>query len=230
MLFKSPVFSQASGSIAGIVYSRNAGGMYTRARAMPTNPNTENQQTVRNAMSTLVVAWQNTLTATQRENWATYAFNTPTLNRIGEPTSKSGQQMFLRSNVPRIAAGGILAADAPTIFDLGDLDAVGPITPDESAQTIAINFNDTEAWVDEDDSYLLVYQSRPQNPTRNFGKGPFQLLTMITGSSILAPTSPVTVNTLFPVTAGQKVFFQVRVSRADGRLSAKQNPTGIVVA
>ena len=230
MLFKSPVFSQASGSIAGIVYSRNAGGMYTRARAMPTNPNTEAQQAIRTAMADLVVYWTETLGTIERESWNNYAFNTPTLNRLGEPTHKSGQQMFLRGNIPRVQAGLPIAQTGPTFFDLGDFTNPGPIAVDASLNQVSITYDDADTWANEEGSAMLIYQSRPQNPTRNFGKGPFQLLTMIEGDALTPPVSPVTATSLFTVAEGQKVFFQIRVTRADGRLSALYNPAVIVVA
>lgn len=230
MIFKSPIFAQASGSIAGTVFSRNAGGMYVRARANPTNPNTDAQQAVRDAMRELVINWKNFLTAPQREAWNTYAFNTPTLNKLGESTHKTGQQMYLRGNIPRLQASLPVAADAPIVFDTGTYTPVGTIIADASADTISVAFENGDAWANEDGSAMLIYQSRPQNPTRNFGKGPFQLMTTILGDGVTAPTSPVVVASLFPLDLGQKVFFQIRVSRADGRLSGKTNPTAIVVA
>lgn len=229
MLFKSPVYSQASGSIAGITYSRNAGGMYTRARAVPTNPNTVAQQAIKNAMAQLVVLWTETLTAGQRESWETYAFNTPTLNRLGEATHKTGQQMFLRGNVPRLQAGLPVALTASLFFDIGDYTPPSSIIVDESSNLVTIAFTNTDLWAGEDDSAMLVYMSRPQNATRNFGKGPYQLLTAILGDIGTPPTSPATAAPLFAVLSGQKVFFQIRVTRVDGRLSAVTNPTSIVV-
>jgi len=230
VLFKSPIFAQASGSIAGTVFSRNAGGMYVRSRSNPTNPNTDAQQAVRDAMRQLVVAWTTELTNLQRENWNTYAFNTPTLNKLGEPTHKTGQQMYIRGNIPRVQALMARADDAPSVFNIGDFTPPGPISADASANNIIIPFNDADAWANEDENGMLIYMSRPQNATRTFGKGPFQLLTVIDGGSLSPPTSPVTVTSLFPMEAGQKIFFQVRVSLADGRLSGKANPTTIVVA
>lgn len=229
MIFKSPIFAQASGSIAGTVFSRNAGGMYVRARANPTNPNTDAQQAVRDAMRELVFAWTNSLSDEQREAWNTYAFNTPTLNKLGESTHKTGQQMYLRGNIPREQAVLPRANDAPTTFDLGTFTPITTIVADESANTIAVSFTDSDAWATTADSAMLIYQSRPQNATRTFGKGPFQLAHKVVGAPT-PPTSPATFTSLFPLTLGQKVFLQIRVSSADGRLSGKQNPTVIVTA
>lgn len=228
MLFKSPVYSQASGSVAGLVYSHNAGGMYVRARATPTNPNSEPQQAVRDALRVLNDRWTFELTNVQREAWNNYAFNTPTLNRLGESTTKTGQNMYIRGNVSRLQAGLPVADAAPVVFDTGSFTEVGPLIADASADTISIGFSDLDAWANEDDAAMLVYMGRPQNKTRNFGKGPFQLLTAILGDSGTPPTSPVVAASLFPLAEPQKVFLQVRVTRADGRLSGRQNPTVLV--
>lgn len=230
MLFKSLVFSQASGSTGGLVYSRNQGGMYVRSRAKPTNPNTEPQQAVRDAMRNAVFAWSNTLTDIQRDKWNTYAFNTPTWNRLGEPTTKTGQQMFIRGAVPRLQAALPLPVDGPTSFDLGDFTPVTDIVPDNSLQAISLEFNDADEWALEDDAAMLIYQSRPQNATRTFSKGPFLLASAILGVPLTPPTSPHTFTTLYPIATGQKVFLQIRVTRKDGRLTTTQVGSGIVVA
>lgn len=230
MLFKSPIFAQASGSIAGSVFSRNAGGMYVRSRSNPTNPNTAPQQAVRDAMRTLVYRWTNTLDNDQRDAWNTYAFNTPTLNKLGEPTHKTGQQMFLRGNIARLQAGLLVADDASTTFDLGLLTTIVLTTASAATGIVTIGFTGTDPWAHEDAGGLLIYQSRPQNPTRNFGKGPFQLATVINGDSMTPPTSPKTFSSLFALAEGQKLFLQIRASYGDGRLTGKQNPSLIVAA
>jgi len=224
VIFKSPIFAQASGSIAGTVFSRNAGGMYVRSRANPTNPNSPAQQAVRDAMRQLVNAWTDLLSDDQRDSWNSYAFNTPTLNKLGEPTHKTGQQMYLRGNIPRLQAGLDPANDAPTIFDTGSFTPFDTFTANATTGVISIPFDDNDAWVQENDSAMLIYQGRPQNLTRNFGKGPFQLLTAIIGDSTTPPATPATATSLFALAANQKVFLQVRVTRADGRLSGKTNP------
>lgn len=228
MLFKSPIFAQASGSIAGTVFSRNGGGMYVRARANPTNPNTDAQQAVRDAMRQLVNAWTTVLTNLQRENWNTYAFNTPTLNKLGEATHKTGQQMYIRGNVPRLQAGLDRADDAPTEFNIGNFVAPATFIADASAGTLSISFNIDDEWANIDGGALLIYQGRPQNATRNFGKGPFQLAHAIPGATAAPPTSPSVFNSLFPMTVGQKIFLQMRATTPDGRLTGKANPTSIV--
>jgi hypothetical protein len=230
VIFKSPIFAQASGSIAGTVFSRNAGGMYVRARANPTNPNTGAQQAVRDAMRILTDRWTNVLSSGERDSWILYAFNTPTLNKLGEPTHKTGQQMYLRSNIPRLQAGLSIADVGPVIFDLGSFTPPTSIIGDTSAQDVITTFTVADEWANEDGSAMLIYQSRPQNATRTFGKGPYQLVTAILGDLATPPTSPVTVNSLFSLNTGQRLFFKVNVTRADGRYSGAHSASTIVVA
>lgn len=230
MLFKSQVFVQASGSVGGIVYSRNAGGMYVRARAKPTNPNTEQQQAVRDAMRNAVFAWSNTLDDEQRTNWNTYAFNTPTWNRLGESTHKTGQQMFIRGAIPRLQAGQTLPVDAPSQFDLGDFTPVSVVDSDAAADSFSVGFGEEDEWSTTVGAFMFIYQSRPQNPTRVFGKGPFQLASGVNGVVTVGATSPQVVTSLFPITAGQRVFLKIMVSMPDGRLTMPQFLSFIVVA
>lgn len=219
MIFKSPIFSQASGSLAGTVFSHNQGGMYVRARATPTNPNSEAQQAVRDGLRAAVFAWSNTLTDTERANWNTYAFNTPTFNRLGEATHKTGQQMFVRGAVARLQAGLSLPTVAPTSFDLGSFTMPDPITADATTDEFEINFDVNDAWVETNGAALLIFQGRPQNATRIYGKGPYQLCSIIPGNATTPPTSPVTPTSLFPFAAGQRMFFKFNLSMPDGRYS-----------
>lgn len=223
MKFKSPVYSEASGSIAGLVYSHNRGGMYTRARATPTNPATAQQQAIRSAVATLDNRWVNVLTAAQRVAWETYALNTLMLDRLGEPRNVGGIGMYVRGNVPRSQSGiteGIIDA-GPTTFGLPDLSTVGA-TVSEATQQISATFDTGDDWVGEDGAALLVYASRPQNPTINYFKGPYRLAGSVEGDSVTPPTSPQTIGVPFAVVQGQRVFVRAVMFRADARLSPEQ--------
>lgn len=219
MLIKSAVIASGSGSIAGMTLSRNAGGMYLRARAIPTNPASALQQAVRAAMASLAVLWQDTLTAAQRTAWATYAENVPLVNSLGDPINVSGLNMYIRSNVPRIQAGLARVDDGPTTFNLGEYTAP-TFAIDTASDEVDVTFENTDAWANEDDSSMLVYGSAPKDPTINFFKGPYTLLDTIDGDSVTAPTSPAAIALAQAIVAGQRNFFRIVVSRADGRLSA----------
>lgn len=228
-LIESHVLSRISGAMKGTVFSHNQGGAYMRGRTTPTNPNTEPQQVMRSIMSTLNDAWTNELTNAQRAGWETYAFNTPMLNRMGALTKRSGQNMFIRSNAARLQALLDRVDVAPTVFDLGTLSPVGAIIADASADTLSIAWSGLDDWSTEDDSALLVYQSRPQNGTKRFFKGPYQLANAIAGNNAVSPVPPTVFASLFPLEEGQRVFLKLNVTRADGRYTTPQLVDTVVV-
>jgi hypothetical protein len=175
---------------------------------------------VRDGMRNAVFAWANTLNDTQRENWNTYAFNTPTFNRLGEATRKTGQQMYIRGYIPRAQALILLPTAAPTVFNLGDFTAPNAVICDASANTISVSFTDTDEWANTPDASLLVYQGRPQNATRIYGKGPYQLVGRIDGDSGTPPATPADLASLFPMAAGQRIFLKFNATMPDGRYSS----------
>jgi hypothetical protein len=218
MLFSSPVYSQASGSIAGITYSHNRGGMYARARATPTDPATAPQVEVRSLMNFLSNRWVNELTQAERDAWETYAANVQVPNALGAQIFISGLNHYVRSNLPRLQAGLPDLDEAPTTFDLGTLSQVG-IDSAAGPNQIDVTFDNTDDWATGVGGALLVYASRGQNPSINFFKGPFCFAEAILGA-VVAPTSPATITSVFADYAtGQRVWIKVRATQDDARLS-----------
>jgi len=218
MLFKGLLGTDLSGSLGGIVASHNKGGGYFRERVTPVNPATPFQEFVRQTLADLTNRWNNLLTEVQRGEWTNYAQNVPIINKVGEPQIIPALSMYVRSNVGRIQAGLDRIDDAPAVFNLGSFTAP-TFAVDGSADTIDVTFEATDAWVDEDGAAMLVYTSRPVNPTVDFFKGPYRLAGAILGDSAMAPTSPATVDLAFPAAAGQRVYVKVGVVRGDGRSS-----------
>lgn len=228
MLFRPTIGTDLSGSLGGIVASHNKGGPYFRNRSIPTNPSTSFQQTLRNAMTVLTTAWNDDLTVVERDAWQTYADNVPLTNRIGESRNVSGQNMYVRGNIVALQTGFPRQDTAPTVFNLGSFTEPILVSADATAQTAEVSFTNTDAWANEDDSAMLVYLSRPQNPSINFFKGPYQFAGSIDGDAITPPVSPSTINSPFLISDGQTLFMQIRVCRADGRLSGKFRDNTVV--
>ena len=232
MLFDSPVISRGSGSLAGITLSRNRGGNYMRARNLPTNPNTPPQQAVRSILSQLVSIWSDTLTKAEREAWDLYALNVELPGPLGNPRNVGGIGMFVRSNVARlnIADATLLRIDtAPPIFDLGDYTAPTIISATAATDTLSIDFDETDTWANEDLAAMSIAVSRPQNPGINYFKGPYRFADKFLGDSGVPLVPPLPVVSPFPFVAGQRVFIFVRVTRADGRLSASFRGTDLAI-
>lgn len=218
MKFKSQLVTQVSGSIGGTTFSHNRGGLYQRARAIPTDPATALQTTLRGIFTSLVNNWTDVLTPGQRDQWTVYATNTPVIDKLGDPITLTGQQMYIRSNTPRVQAADASVQTGPVIFNLGDF-TPPTFAATAAANTVDVTFTDTDAWANEDDSDMLVYISRPQNPSINFFKGPYQFAAKIEGDGITPPVTPAVIAAPFPLAVGQRVFVKVSVTRVDGRLS-----------
>lgn len=219
MLYTSPIFAQASGSVGGLTFSHNRGGKYTRARVTPTDPSTALQQTMRAAMGVLAPFWGETLTQPERDAWDLYADNVTWINPLGETIFLTGQQHFLRVNTVRIQTGIAILSTAPSIFDLGTFtapsieDAISG--PPASAQLV---FNPADAWANAVGGFMAFYAGRAQGPGRKFYRGPFRFGSSIAGDPV-PPTSPasITIPQVWPV--GSLIWMQVRVIQVDGRMS-----------
>lgn len=218
MLYKSSLFSQASGSMGGTTFAHNRGGQYTRQRSTPTNPNSPQQQAVRAFFGNLAVDWADSLTAAQRDAWAVYANNVPVINRVGDPILLPPLAMFIRCNVPRLQAGLDQVNDGPTVYTLGSYDNPS-FAGDATADEVDVTFNDADDWANEDDAAMLIFASRPQLASVNYFKGPYRFADLIAGDSVTPPASPAAITAPFPFAAGQRVFVRAIVTRADGRLS-----------
>ena len=216
MKFKSALVTQVSGSVGGATMAVNKGGMYMRARSIPTNPNTAFQQSVRTFFKAIMNAWTNTLTAAQRAGWNTYATNTPIVDSLGEARVIPDNAMYLRSNNSRLQAGLSRIDAAPGVFDLGSF-TQPTFSLAAAGTTAAVTFTTGDSW-HATGGALLIYASRPQNASVNFWKGPFRLVGAISGTA----TSPQTFT--MPFTTGSTAsatFFKTVATAPDGRLSTE---------
>ncbi len=221
MKFKSALVTQVSGSLGGMVGSHNRGGLYLRARTVPVNPQSAFQQAVRNFMSTLVVAWSQTLTALQREGWQTYADNVEITDPLGDKRKATALDWYVGCNVPRLQVGGTRVDAPPTVFTLATLTPVVITSITATTRVLVMTFTNTDLWAATTGGFLGIYISPPQSPGITFYKGPYRFLDKIVGSTGTPPTSPFTsVAGPFPMAAGQNVFFQFRALNADGRYSS----------
>lgn len=227
-----PIIAAASGSVGGIVMSRNRAGPYLRNRSVPINPGSDRQQVVRFAMAAMATRWTEILTPEQRAAWDVYADNVHLPNSLGALRNVGGIGMYIRSNVPRRSGVAPLLAiidDAPIIFDISSYTApvVGAIS--EATQEVSWAFTDSDDWADTVGGGMFVFASPPQNPSINFYKGPYNAMATIPGAAV-PPTSPQTLALPFPVEEAQKVFFRCNTSTADGRLGSTFRGSGLVVA
>jgi len=228
MKFKGTIVGEASGSVASLCFSHNRGGQYIRNRAVPTNPQTAQQQVVRNAVASVCGNWS-LLTAAQRAAWDTYALNVPMADSLGEPRNVGGIGMYMRSNVPRVQDIRARVDTAPATFTLGPITPPAITSITASTSVMIITFTATDLWDATTGGFLFVYTSRPFSAAINYFNGPYRLAGRVIGNTGSPPTSPQNVTIAFPCIAGQKVGVKFRASLADGRLSAAIRLTAVAV-
>lgn len=219
-LIKLPEGQQRSGKQGGMVWSKNRYGTYARDRAIPTNPNTSRQQTVRNAFKDLANRWWSTVTAEERAQWETYCEAVKYINRLGDSVVLTGMTMYIACNVPRVQAGlDPVDAGPVTLYrpvDLGDL----TVAVSEATQLLTLTFDNTQAWANEAGGALLVYQTKVISSTRVYRVLPSRYLGKVIGASPTPPTSPQTFALAYTAQALQGMNINFRITRADGRLSS----------
>lgn len=221
MKFASPVYSKASGSIAGITYSHNKGGLYTRARATPVNTFSAFREAVKDNVAILATLWSNTLTVAQRTAWGVFATNVTAVNALGASINLSAINWYIKFNAYRLQASVARVDTAPVVFELASLTLPVPtITALGTTASIAYTVTaGTDDWAREAGGYLLVYASRPFSPGRAQQKGGFRYAGKVTGAAT-PPTSPAVVTLPFASgPSGSKQEFQFVAVRADGRSS-----------
>ncbi len=215
------LLTASSGSVGDVVASRNQHAPYLRPRTVPTDPATALQVIVRNHLTTCVLAWNDTLTQSDRNTWERYALAVQIYGRLGRRNRISGIAMYIRCNVPR------LQADEPTLTRIDvapDLQDLGSYTP---LERIVLNFNDdtihpvfteSDAWVGDTGAAMLLYASAAKPLTRTFWRGPYRYAGPLIGGDPQL-SSPGTIPLPAGASVDQRVFVQGRVTQADGRLS-----------
>jgi hypothetical protein len=219
MIYKSALMTQASGSVGGVTASHNRGGQYFRARVIPVNPGTPEQQRVRDILTGLAIRWGEKLSSAQRDTWDTYAANVPVINRLGDSVFLTGLNHYIRSNVGRFQAGLSFVDDAPSTFNLGTFTAP-TITATVLTQAVTVAFDNADDWAGETDSAMLGYLSRPAGHSIHYFQGPYRYAGKIEGDDVTPPASPAPLIAPYAFAADQKLFGFFRVVRVDGRCSA----------
>ena len=229
MKFKGTHISEASGSLAGVTYSHNRGGQYMRARAVPVNPNTLQQQAVRNYMASRSAAWGSTLTQAQRDGWEAYADQVLLTDALGEPRKATGLNHYVRCNVPRMQAAmaGSPLQVAPATFDLGSY--TNPVLGVISAvgSTASIAYTNSDPWAIAVGGAMLIHASAGQSPACAYFKGPYRYAGKVLGA-VVPPTSPYACPLPFTVQVGQRVYVKLSFIQVDGRLSSPFRTGGLV--
>jgi hypothetical protein len=203
--------SQMSGSQGNTVFSRNAGGAYTRQRTKPVNLNTSRQQLVRTNLGTLSQQWR-ALTAANRSAWASYGLTHPVPNRLGEVRPLSGNAVYNKLGARMLLAGLATIATPPVTATPAGLLTFSFVRTSDTSATLTFTGTPLAAG-----NRLLLFMSVPSsgatNPNRNQA--------VMVGFTAAAAASAVVMTLPKAWLVGQSVTMFASVMDAFGQCSAE---------
>lgn len=191
-----------SGSYQGLTFSRNRFGQYLRSRAIPVNPRSTLQTTVRSRLSNNAAAWR-LLTDAQRAAWAALGSLIVRTDSLGQSYNLTGFQAYVLVNNNKLAAGDAVVATPPTYVDPG---TVATVTLTLTSAAFSVAYTPTPAGTA---TRLFIYMSPQVTAGRSF-QGDLRLVT-VTAVNAASPSNVLAAYTArfgAPVT-GNKIFVNV---------------------
>lgn len=227
-IYKSQLLTQASGSVGGLTFLHGASGLALRSRSIPVNRRQPLQTEVRAIFGSLAAQWQ-LLTTDQKAAWNQYAATVSLVNRLGEAFFASGMNHFIRSNTTRMYwdSAALYVAAGPLVMSLGATPVLTLPTAVVSAGgvlTLGGNAYISDApTVAEPNTRIVLFCTRPVSPGRSYVAGPYQYANnvAVAASGLQPNVMALTCPFYWAPAGGQKVGYELEVSRADGRLSAR---------
>jgi len=234
MLFRGTIIGPASGKLNGMVASHNRGGQYFRVHTIPTDPATGRQLKCRDALAQAYNQWRDN-SPQIRQDWQNYAQQMRRVNRLGDEHHLTGWQEFSRWAAPRYQLNaqlgwtiGIGNAVAKIPEAALSIPPVGTIIDDGG--TFRLTFDNTDFWVHDQDNALMLYLCSSRDtegtrgvralaPTRNYFRGPYQLVDAADGDPDDPIPSTIDVPLTIDAALGEKIFWRARLTTDDSGMS-----------
>jgi hypothetical protein len=191
-----------SGSYQGLTASRNRNGQYVRTRAIPVQPRTNFQSTIRSQLSANSAAWR-ALTALQMAAWASLGLQMIRSDSLGQRNTLTGSQTH---NSINMVLGQYLQpynADAPLLTTPSD---VATVVISAASLGPAMTVTTTGEPLS---GFIGIYAAPPVTAGRTFIQGFRLILTAAVGGSPYNVLSAWT-GRFGTLISGQKCAFIIR--------------------
>lgn len=166
------------GSSGAATASRNRYGAYIRARVVPVNPNTDNQNDVRDFFAFLAQGWRE-LTESQRTAWSALAGEVPIVDSLGQTIVLSGNAMYAKVNILRRQVGDSILADAPALDQAPVILTATPTFDDSPTASLAYTASGGSAT-----NNVIVRASASRSPGKAFvGRGELKQVGTFAGNA-----------------------------------------------
>lgn len=212
MLYRGVMITDLSGKIDGAVASHNRGGPYFRDHVIPVDPETARQVNCRETLMDLWDAWVNEVTEPQRQAWTRYAASRTRSSRIGTKRRLIGWTEYCRQHYWAFQSNQQLGT---SFFPVGN----PPHEPPNYGETpyctffgttqIDLWFSNGYPWTLNSNSGMLLYVSQQIALTRNFYKGPYQLIGEVHGNDGDPPVAPARFDLPYELSPDRRVFYRV---------------------
>lgn len=216
MKWTSSIMSTLSGSMGGLTGRHNRYGQYLANKVKPVNPQSVRQDAARAKMTYLTSVWNSAAMDAFRAGWNLYAANLPATPGKTNPT---GFNFFISANSVRMWCYGDAVLAPPELFTLPTIDPSASVSISEATQLMSVTFNPLNPAFNEVKGCMVVSMGMPKLNTGLFFNGPYRQSGLVDGATPTPPTSPHTIAVPWPVAEGQRVWVNLRILRADGRLS-----------
>jgi hypothetical protein len=213
-----PLTSYASGSVGDTVFARNQHGPYTRARTVPTNPNTPRQRRARRRWGEIAWRWHSILTPLERDSWTDYAAHRVVRSVSLRPTRLTGQQAHQRANVARQVGAFGWIRSAPSIYRDPQWTRPTAVTGGGSG-FVLFTIDPTDEWATQNNAALVVFVGDGRPSTINFFKAPFRRAGLVRGFAVTPPAATQFVLDPWGIVPANRRWFRSYAFLADGRVS-----------
>lgn len=104
------IVNQVRGKLNGSVFNKSRNAFTMQRKQQQTKGSKGSQSEIRNVFSNVQRTWK-TATTVQRADWQLAAQNNPSLDRFGNQTILSGYNQYIKANIVRWYALGIISTD-----------------------------------------------------------------------------------------------------------------------
>lgn len=154
-----PLVSEIRNALGSQVFSRNQWGAFTRARTFPHENPTDDRVTAQEAMQAASIAWQTTLTDSQRTAWNAFADAMRVRAKSPIRTTINGVALFVKLWVLAYWWSGNFLTDPPENLDTPLLSSAN-LTSDGALGQLLVTFSPTPVPAGQ---LLMVYATPPVN-------------------------------------------------------------------
>jgi hypothetical protein len=216
----APFVDRVSGRLlnGSTTFSSNNGQGVIRYQGSVSNPNTVDQQAIRNIFSSLTKGWQ-LLTGAQRSAWSAWAVDHPVTNRLGRVVARTGLTAYVQVNSYMMMRGNVPGTTPPSQPTPTGVGIISNLIVAVTAGTVSVDF-DGPAEYPAGSTWLVRMTRVLDSPALNPGSSLYRLWAGVNAQSFVSTADgTLTINTAslkYPVSDGDLVGISVSVVSAEG--------------